>query len=211
MQHNGFATALNTSVLVLNRSYMAVHVVNARRAFVLIYRELAEVIHIERGQYANYDFSSWCEMSQLWCEEKHPHDDWVRSIHFEIQIPRIIRLHRYDRIPRKSLRFNRRNLFARDEHRCQYCGDSKPLSQLSFDHVVPRSRGGETNWENVVAACVACNTRKGGRTPKEARMKLIRQPARPKYSPVLVGKLSNPKFESWRTFIQGANNTVDVG
>jgi 5-methylcytosine-specific restriction endonuclease McrA len=211
MQQNGYATALNTSVLVLNRSYMAVHVVNARRAFVLVYRDLAEVIHIEEGQYANYDFQAWCEISQLRSEEKQPHDDWIRSIHFEIQVPRVIRLYRYDRVPRKSLRFNRRNLFARDDHRCQYCGNSKPMNQLSFDHVVPRSRGGETNWENVVAACVDCNTKKGGRTPKEARMKLIRKPSRPKYSPVLVGKLDNPKFASWRSFIQGSNSLVDVG
>lgn len=210
MQDNGSPTILNISVLVLNRFYMAVHVVPARRAFVLLYRELAEVIHVEEGMYANYDFSSWCEISELRREECGPDDDWIRTVNFILQVPRVIRLHTYDRVPRQSLRFNRRNLFARDEHRCQYCGRAKPSSQLSFDHVMPRSRGGETSWENVVAACVDCNTKKGGRTPQEARMKLIRKPKKPNYSPMLVSKLDNPKFESWRSFVNAGSCTVDV-
>ncbi len=212
MQDTGPSCTLNTSVLVLNRGYLAVHVVPARRAFVLLYRELAEVVHVESGQYANYDFESWCEISELRSEEEMVADhDWVRTVSIRIQVPRVIRLYRYDRVPRQTLRFNRRNLFARDEHRCQYCGANKPSSQLSFDHVMPRSRGGPTSWENVVCACVDCNTRKGGRTPQEARMKLMRKPTKPKYSPVLVSKLKNPKFESWRSFIPGANRGADAG
>ncbi len=210
MQENGSISMLNTSVLVLNRFYMAVHVISARRAFVLLYREIAEVVHFEENQYANYDFSSWCAMSELRRVERDPSDDWIRTVSFELQVPRVIRLYRYDRVPKQSLRFNRRNLFARDEHRCQYCGHPQSSSQLSFDHVVPRSRGGETNWENVVAACVDCNTRKGGRTPKEARMKLIRKPAKPNYSPLLASKLKNPKFESWRSFVGGGSAVEDV-
>lgn len=211
MQENGSISTLNTSVLVLNRFFMAVHVVSARRAFVLLYREMAEVIHLEDNLYANYDFSSWCEISELRSTEREPSEDWIRTVSFELQVPRVIRLYRYDRVPKQSLRFNRRNLFARDEHRCQYCGRAKPSSQLSFDHVMPRSRGGPTSWENVVAACVDCNTKKGGRTPKEARMKLIRKPAKPKYSPVLASKLNNPKFESWRSFVGAGQSVVNVG
>ena len=110
-------TALGASVLVLNRFYMAVHVVNVRRAFGLLYRELAEVLDIEDGQYANYDFSTWLEMSELRAEEKGPDDDWVRSVNYEVQVPRVIRLFGYDRVPKHTLRFNRRNLFARDGNR----------------------------------------------------------------------------------------------
>jgi 5-methylcytosine-specific restriction endonuclease McrA len=201
---------LSSSVLVLNRHYLAVHVLAVRRAFCLLYRELAEVIHHEDGQYANFDFASWCEVSELWALEKSDHerrddqDDWVRAVNFEIRVPRVIRLLRYDRVPRKTLRFNRRNLFARDDHRCQYCGGNFPNSQLSFDHVIPRSRGGETSWENVVCSCVGCNSKKGGRTPQEARMRLLRKPTRPKHNPLLVSKLGNPKYASWRTFLGGA-------
>ena len=204
------SNALSSSVLVLNRFYMAVHVVNVRRALGLLFRELAEVIHFEEGQYANYNFESWREISALRSSFKQQHEDWIRSINFELQAPRVIRLLSYDRVPRQTLRFNRRNLFVRDGNRCQYCGHSFPTSELSLDHIVPRSRGGDTSWENVVCACVACNVRKGGRTPQEAHMKLIRHPVKPKRSPLLSVKLDNPKYESWKTFVDNAYWSVDL-
>ncbi|HEY2762236.1 MAG TPA: HNH endonuclease [Pirellulales bacterium] len=203
-------SALSSSVLVLNRYYMAVHVVNVRRALGLLFRELAEVIHLEEGQYANYNFETWLEISTLRAADKQLHDDWIRGINFELQVPRVIRLLSFDRVPRQSVRFNRRNLFARDGNHCQYCGKSFPTSELSLDHIVPRSRGGETSWENIVCACVACNVRKGGRTPQEAHMKLIRPPVKPKRSPLLSVKLNNPKYQSWKTFVDSAYWTVDL-
>lgn len=210
MTHSDSSIGLLTSVLVLNRFYLAVHVINVRRAFALVYRDLAEVLDIEDGQYANYDFATWLELSELRAVTKQPEDDWVRSVSFEIQVPRVIRLLRYDRVPKHTLRFNRRNLFARDGHQCQYCGDSFPNHQLSMDHVLPRSRGGETSWENVVCCCVRCNTRKGGRTPQEARMKLLKKPKRPSQSPLLVHKLQNPKYHTWRAFLGESSANVDV-
>ena len=138
------SNALSSSVLVLNRYYMAVHVVNVRRALGLLFRELAEVIHLEEGQYANYNFETWLEISTLRAADKQLHDDWIRGINFELQVPRVIRLLSFDRVPRQSVRFNRRNLFARDGNHCQYCGKSFPTSELSLDHIMPRSRGGET-------------------------------------------------------------------
>lgn len=203
-------TALNSSVLVLNRQYMAVHVIDVRRAFGLLMRELAEVIHIEDGQYANYDFESWREISELKASFKEPHEDWIRSVNFEIQVPRVLRLLYYDRVPKQRVRLNRRNLFARDGNRCQYCGHLFVTSELSIDHVVPSCRGGETTWENVVCACVKCNVRKGGRTPQEAGMKLYRTPVRPKRSPLLAIKLGNPKYASWKTFLDAAYWSVDL-
>jgi 5-methylcytosine-specific restriction endonuclease McrA len=203
-------SALSSSVLVLNRYYMAVHVVNVRRALGLLFRELAEVIHFEEGQYGNYNFESWREISAMRASFKGQHDDWIRGVNFELQAPRVIRLLSYDRVPKQSIRFNRRNLFARDGNHCQYCGKTFPTSELSLDHVMPRSRGGETSWENVVCACVACNVRKGGRTPTEAHMKLIRHPVKPKRSPLLSVKLDNPKYESWKTFVDNAYWTVDL-
>lgn len=200
---------LSASVLVLNRLFMAVHVINARRAFCLLFRELAEVIHIEGGQYANYDFAAWREMSELWADEKKSHQDWVRSVNFEIQVPRVIRLFRYDRLPRRKVRLSRRNLFARDGFQCQYCSREFPISQLSVDHVLPKSRGGQTVWENVVTSCMKCNVKKGGRTPKEARMHLARQPHKPRHSPLLVMKIGSPKYECWRTFVEAATWSVE--
>jgi len=207
MRGHAGPSALSTSVLVLNRAYLAVHVVNVRRAFGLVYRDLAEVIDMDDGQYANYDFESWLLISDLRTEEQQAHRDWVRSVNFQIQVPRVIRLLRYDRVPRHSLRFNRRNLFARDHHRCQYCGENAPQQELSMDHVLPRSRGGTTTWENVVCCCLPCNTRKGGRTPKEARMPLLKQPVKPRFNPLLVQKLDNPKYFSWKSFLKAAGYT----
>jgi 5-methylcytosine-specific restriction endonuclease McrA len=207
----GAADALSASVLVLNRFYMAVHVINVRRAFTLLFRELAEVVHLEEeGQFANYNFHSWREVSELKAAFKEPHQDWIRAVNFEIQVPRVIRLLAYDRLPKQVVRFNRRNIFARDGNKCQYCGRRFPTSELSLDHVVPRSRGGDTTWENIVCSCVKCNVRKGGRTPQEAHMHLIKQPVKPKRSPMLSLKLGNPKYESWKTFLDSAYWSVDL-
>jgi 5-methylcytosine-specific restriction endonuclease McrA len=206
----GTADPLSASVLVLNRFYMAVHVVSVRRAFTLLFRDLAEVVHVEQGQYANYNFESWREISELKAQFKEPNEDWVKAVNFEIQVPRVIRLLFYDRLPKQAVRFNRRNIFARDANRCQYCGKRFPTSELSLDHVLPRSRGGETSWENIVCSCVKCNVKKGGRTPQEARMHLIRQPVCPKRSPLLSLKLGNPKYESWKSFLDNAYWSVDL-
>jgi 5-methylcytosine-specific restriction endonuclease McrA len=203
-------SSLTSSVLVLNRSFVAVHVTNVRRAVTLLFRQLAEVVHIEQGQFAAHSLESWRELSQLRSAFRTPDEDWVRGVGFDLQAPRVIRLVACDRGPRQGLRFNRRNVFARDGNQCQYCGRGFPTSELSLDHVVPRSRGGSTSWENIVCACVACNVRKGGRTPHEARMQLIRQPVKPRRSPLLSVKLCNPKYESWRSFVDSAYWTVDL-
>ena len=203
-------SALSLSVLVLNRSFVAVHITNVRRAITLLFRELAEVVHIEDGRYAAYPFESWRELSALQASLRTPDQDWVKAVGYELQAPRVIRLVDCDRGPRQGLRFNRRNVFARDGNQCQYCGRNFPTSELSLDHVVPRSRGGITSWENIVCACVACNVRKGGRTPQEARMQMIRQPVKPKRSPLLSIKLGNPKYQSWKSFVDNAYWLVDL-
>jgi len=203
--------ALGLSVLVLNRSFVAVHITNVRRAIALLFRQLAEVVHLEEGQYAAYSLESWRELSALRAAGfRCPDADWVRGVGFDLEAPRVIRLVTCDRSPRQGLRFNRRNLFARDANQCQYCGRGFPTSELSLDHVVPRSRGGITSWENIVCACVACNVRKGGRTPQEAGMHLVRQPVKPKRSPLLSLKLGNPKYQSWKTFVDTAYWLVDL-
>ena len=107
-------------------------------------------------------------------------------------------------------RFNRKNVFARDANRCQYCNRNQPTSELSLDHVIPKSKGGPTTWDNIVCACVACNVRKGGRTPREAGMVLTRKPRKPRYSPLLTVKLHNPKYASWKSFVDKAYWLADL-
>ncbi|MEL6897121.1 MAG: HNH endonuclease [Planctomycetota bacterium] len=181
---------------------MATRVIDVRRAMTLLYRGCAEVITLEDGgYYASYDFDSWCEYSQLASEDKQPGEDYLRAVGFEIQVPRILRLTRFDRMPSTSVRFNRKNLFARDNHTCQYCGKVFPVNKLSLDHVIPRSHGGQTTWENIVCSCLKCNSRKGGRTPQQAKMKLLTRPVKPKQNPNLTVEINDPRYESWKTFL----------
>ena len=123
---------------------------------------------------------------------------------------RVIRLLVYDRLPKRNVRFNRRNLYARDDARCQYCGKHFPFQELTLDHVIPRHQGGKSTWENLVCCCVRCNVRKGGRRPEQASMKLIRAPRKPRRSPVIQIKLRSKRYESWRHFISDAYWSVEL-
>ena len=205
------AGVLQSSVLVLNRFFMAVHVVTARHAFSLLCKRVAEVVHVVDDRYDSFNFESWRDVSQYRELFENDGDDcWVHTVSFEIRVPEIIRLLAYDRMPKRRVKLNRRNLFARDDNRCQYCGRRFPTTELSLDHVVPRSRGGRTNWTNIVCACTACNKRKGGRTPWEANMRLIRPSVQPRRSPVIHMKLRSGKYGAWKAFLDNAYWSVEL-
>ncbi|USO00433.1 MAG: HNH endonuclease [Phycisphaeraceae bacterium] len=189
---------------------MAIRVISAKRAFSLLVRDAAEVIHVDAGQYANYDFESWMELSEFRRQFEPDAHDWVHTVRMDIAVPRIIRLVGYDRLPEQRVKLNRRNLFARDRNRCQYCGHFFPTSELSIDHVTPRSQGGPDTWENLVCACVRCNARKGGRTPTQAHMRLVKKPVRPKRSPLITIKLGHDKYASWKAFLDDAYWSVEL-
>jgi 5-methylcytosine-specific restriction endonuclease McrA len=161
--------------LVLNASFEPLSVVSARRAVVLVVREKAELIHSQ---------------NQVW-----------RSEHLAVEVPTVIRLRRYVRVPyRRRVPLNRRAVFARDLHACQYCGHGAE----NLDHVMPRSRGGTHTWENVVAACRRCNTRKGDRTPDEAGMSLVGSPGAPREHGWLLVGLGAPPHPSWHAYLGAA-------
>lgn len=201
---------LDAKVLVLNRAYAAIRVITARRAFVLLARDCAEVIDAEDGAYANYDLGTWTELSELRRQFEPDAHDWVRTVRIDLAVPRIIRLMVYDKLPAQGVKLNRRNLFARDRNRCQYCGSLFPSSELSIDHVRPRSQGGPDTWENLVCACVRCNSRKGGRTPDQARMRLIAPPKRPRRNPMISVRLGHDKYRSWKAFLDEAYWSVEL-
>lgn len=193
--------ALNSHVLALNRFFMAVHMVTVRQAFLLLCRDCAEVVDEENGQFAHYDFSTWQELSVIRDEISSQQLEWIQTVSHPIQIPRVIRLTTFDRVSRQTLRFSRRNLFARDQQRCQYCGRILTMNQMSIDHVIPRKQGGETTWDNVVCSCVACNTRKGGRTPQQAHMRLQNNPRKPNHHSLMEITDRHPKYAIWQTFL----------
>lgn len=182
---------LNSNVLVLNRSYLPIHVTSARRAFTLVYREVARVVN---EQYETFDFEAW-QRNRVNGNES------IGTPSGAIVMPRVIVLTRFDRVPRRHVRYSRLNIFARDKFTCQYCGTRPHRSQLNLDHVIPRSMGGRTTWENVVCSCVDCNRRKGGRTPEQARLRLRRRPARPRWTPLANVANAGVRYEEWRPFL----------
>jgi 5-methylcytosine-specific restriction endonuclease McrA len=183
---------LNSSVLVLNRSFLAIHVTSVRRAFSLIYCGGAQAVDTS---YQTFDFDAWL------LRPAPPDVDRVGTSSGGIPIPRVILLRHYDRVPKRQIRFSRVNIFSRDRFTCQYCGKNPQRSELNLDHVIPRSQGGRTTWENVVCCCVSCNRRKGGRTPAQASLRLPRKPVRPRWTPLLSVAPSKVRYHEWRPFL----------
>jgi 5-methylcytosine-specific restriction endonuclease McrA len=142
---------VNSPVLVLNQNYEPLNICRVRRAVVLLLCDKAEALENGRGN--------------------------LRSVYDVFDVPSVIRLVYFIRRPRRQRKLTKLEVFNRDEYVCQYCG--RESKELTLDHVIPRRRGGEHSWENVVSACVPCNRRKAGRTPTEARMPLLRQPTPP--------------------------------
>lgn len=203
-------SVLSSNVLVLNKHYAAIRITTVRRAICMLVKDLAEIISFENSQYTSYDFDSWREVSKFRSKYEREHHEWIRCVRFDLAVPRIVRLLVYDRLPRTAVKFTRRNIYARDRNRCQYCGRRFPTSELSLDHVVPRSRGGGSAWTNIVCCCVQCNVRKGGRVPEEAGMRLVTEPVKPKRSPVVTLQLSSERYASWKQFLDAAYWNVEL-
>ncbi|HTF36084.1 MAG TPA: HNH endonuclease [Myxococcota bacterium] len=188
---------LNTSVLVLNRSYLPIHVTSVRRAFALIYQGIARAVD---EQYQTFDFEGWSQLAVAREAEA------IGTSSGPIRVPRVIVLIAFDRVPKRHVRFSRINIYARDKFTCQYCGVRYPRSELNLDHVIPRSLGGRSTWDNVVCSCLECNRRKGGNTPAQAGLALRRPPARPRWTPLMNLMLSSVRYNEWRPFL----NLVDA-
>lgn len=166
-------------VLVLDAFYQPSRVVSWERAICMLYDERAEVVE---------------NTSEV-----------VSSPSVTMHVPSIIRMTRKTRSRKVSIKFSRANVLLRDGHTCQYCRREFEPHQINCDHVLPRSRGGRTEWENIVAACYPCNGRKGDRTPGEAKMPLLREPRKPHWLPVVPKKFDLKTVpDSWRGYFSRA-------
>ena len=162
--------------LLLNATYEPLKVVHWQKAITLLCQGKVEVISV--------------------------YDREIRGVTISFKLPSVIRLLRYVRIRHRFdyVPFSRANIYARDEHTCQYCAELLPSSDLTFDHVVPVAQGGRKDWENIVTCCIPCNRRKGGRTPEQAGMHLIRVPRRPDRAPAIRITIKRNAPESWRDY-----------
>ena len=164
---------MNNRVLILNADYSPMMICTIERAIVLVFLNKSELIH----------------------EAK---DKFLHSISKSFPVPLVIRLKRYVNIPYKKVALTRTNIFKRDGHSCQYCGKK---DHLTLDHVIPKSKGGETSWKNLVTACSRCNSNKGDRTPTEANMKLQSMPYRPTYASFILN-FSGYVCDEWLPYLK---------
>jgi 5-methylcytosine-specific restriction endonuclease McrA len=163
-------------VLLLNATYEPLRVISWKRAITLLTLDKVEVLET--------------------------YDREVRSVTLAIRLPAVVRLIHLVRFRKHTVRFSRENIYIRDKYQCQYCASSMNASDLTYDHVIPKSMGGKTAWENIVTCCLPCNKKKGGRTPGQARMSLIRKAKRPSWHPMLMitRRIGNTP-ESWRAYL----------
>lgn len=184
-------------VLVLNRSFLAVQIIPWQRALSLVYLDHARVVDED---YRTYSFEDWRELSGVMHQSP---SGFVQTPHFKIAIPDVIALRYFDGLPRNEGKFTRRNIYEHYGYRCAYCGVKFATSDLNLEHIIPRSRGGRTDWANVVTACIPCNLRKGNRLPEEANMKLLVKPTKPAWTGV-AALAFRPGFkirQSWQRFV----------
>jgi len=191
---------LHRPTLVLNRNWQPVHVATVARALVLLWNESARVVDP-----TDFQLYTWADWSKL---KPRDGDDFIQAVRFRLRVPEVITLSGYDRLPLGAVTFSRRNIFKRDHYTCQYCGSQPGSGELTVDHVLPRSQGGVSSWENCVLACVACNKRKADRTPEQAGMKLRKQPVRPAWKPLYADHLV--PIASWSKFVSEAYWSVPL-
>ena len=188
------SAVLNRPTLVLNRGWQPVGVAPVARAVIMVWNETAQIV--DPTDYQTYTWSDWAELA--------PNDDEpaIRTVRATFRAPEVITLTRFNKQVRHVVTFSRRNLFRRDGYTCQYCGAKPGPAELTIDHILPKSRGGLTTWENCVLACIKCNSRKADRMPREANMHLRSTPKRPNWSPIFNGRAV--RIASWSRFISEA-------
>jgi 5-methylcytosine-specific restriction endonuclease McrA len=191
-------------VLVLNRNWQAVNIVGVRRAFSLLCQDHARVINTRNGEFAPMDAGEWFQYSI----ETGPHPDHmvVHTVRLKILVPKVLLLRTFDRLPITEIKFNRENVFIRDNFTCQYTGKRCKAADLTLDHVIPRERGGKTSWENIVTCRRDINSLKANQLPHEAGLKLIRKPVKPRWRPFSAVVTEAGMEREWRHFLHAGRS-----
>jgi 5-methylcytosine-specific restriction endonuclease McrA len=195
---------LDRPALVLNRNWVAIQTTTVKEAIGLVAKGSARIIEPE--SFATHDLAAWNDVSRA---KAMFGDAVIRSARLEIAPPEVILLTAYAGMGERAVVFSRRNLFKRDRFTCQYCGAQPGPEELTIDHVVPRSRGGVSSWENCVLACVACNARKADRSPTQAGLALRGAPRKPSWRS-LARIEPRIRRESWEQFLTRAYWEVEL-
>jgi 5-methylcytosine-specific restriction endonuclease McrA len=185
------SAVLQRPTLVLNRHWQPVNVATVARSLVMVWNEAARFVDPD-----DYQLYSWHDWTLLRPEVDEP---FIQAVTMRLRVPEVIALTTYDRMPEASVSFSRRNIFKRDRYTCQYCGAQPGTEELSIDHVVPRSHGGASTWDNCVLACITCNKNKADRTPDQAHMRLRTRPVRPTWKPLYAEH--HMRVKSWAKFL----------
>lgn len=194
------SSVLHADVLVLNKNWAALRIVTAAEALADLFVGRVEAVDTD---FQAYDFDSWRELSRYAADFEPQRHRFVQTVASAVLVPTVVRLLRFDRVKRPTLRLSRKNVYLRDDYTCQYTGKRLPSSELNLDHVTPTSRGGKTCWENLVCCSVEVNAIKGSKTPDEAGLKLIRKPRRPDPTELLF-KSKHFRHDSWKHFVDAA-------
>jgi 5-methylcytosine-specific restriction endonuclease McrA len=165
-----------------------------------VWNEAARVVDPE-----TYQLFTWSDWSKVAPREG---DACIKAVRLRMRVPEVIVLADYDRLPSAAVSFSRRNVFKRDHWACQYCGVQPGGEELTIDHVVPRSQGGTSTWDNCVLSCIDCNKRKANRTPQQAGMKLRKEPVRPTWKPLYARH--EVRIESWSKFVSETYWNVEL-
>lgn len=194
-------SSITMPTLVLNKSWSPVSICTTKKAIAKTMLGLAHILDPET--YTLYNFEDWMTLPVREGEKV------IRTSRTEIRVPEIIVLSEYERLPKREVKLTRRNLLIRDNYTCQYTGRRISMDTGTIDHVVPRSRGGASTWENLVMCCLEVNAKKADRTPDEAGLKLLKKPERPKWSPVYArfARLASSNVPlSWTQFVKVEGN-----
>jgi 5-methylcytosine-specific restriction endonuclease McrA len=197
-------TLLERPALVLNRAWVPIQVTSVREAISLVAKGSALIIEPET--YQTHDLRTWNDVSRAKVQFEH---ETIRSTRLAIVPPEVILLRTYPGLGERSVVFSRKNIFKRDRYTCQYCGAQPGPAELTIEHVLPRSKGGVSTWENCVLACVECNKRKADRTPEQAGLKLRTVPRKPSWR-TLSHVAPRERRESWEQFLSRAYWEVEL-
>lgn len=190
-------SSINLPTLVLNKSWNPIQIKPVYKAITKVLNEQAVILDPETS--TTYSMEEWMKLPLI---EGKP---FIQSAHSKIRVPEIVILTKYDKTPYREVKLNRKNLLIRDNFTCQYTGKKITKESATIDHVIPRSRGGKSTWDNLVMSCLEVNAKKADRTPSEAGLKLLKKPIRPSWNPVYsrFSNLSPNKVpESWKLFVK---------